>query len=239
MIEIVFFDAGETLIHPHPSFPELFATVCRGQGHDIAADHVADVQERLAPHLVDLAEETGVEHGPSLSARDSEIFWTFLYRRLLAELDLPDDLAPELYRVFSDSATYRLFDDALPVLNELGAAGYRLGLISNFEGWLEKILVEQEVGHLFDTTVISGVEGVEKPDPGIYRLALERSEVDAARTVHVGDSMKLDVEPARSVGINPILIDRAGRYPDADCPTISSLAELPGVVARLTGVAGS
>ena len=50
------------------------------------------------------------------------------------------------------------------------------GLISNFEEWLEEMLVELEVGHLFDVSVISGTEGLEKPDPAIFHLALERMQ---------------------------------------------------------------
>lgn len=232
-VEIVFFDAGETIIHPHPSFAELFADVCRARGAEVEADDVRDIQERLAPHLVDLAEDSGVTQ-PSLDADDSRRFWTFLYERFLRELGVSDDDLPhELFATFSASSTYKLFDDVRPALTKLEEDGYRMGLISNFEGWLEQILVEQEVGESFDVTVISGVEGVEKPDPQIYRLAVERAGVEPSRCVHIGDSMALDVAPAREVGITAILLDRVGRYSDPGCPTISSLEELPAIISKL------
>lgn len=232
-IDIVFFDAGETIIHPYPSFPELFAQVCATRGVTVEPDDVRDVQERLAPHLIDLAEDSGVTK-PSLNADDSQRFWTFLYDRFLAALGVTDERLPhELFSTFSASSTYRLFDDVRPTLLEIEGRGHRLGLISNFEGWLEQILVEQEVGESFDVTVISGVEGVEKPDPAIYELAVERAGVEPSRCVHVGDSMALDVVPASEVGINAVLLDRVGRYPDGDCPKISSLEELPSVISKL------
>lgn len=232
-IEMVFFDAGETLIHPHPSFPELFAEVCARRGGTIAASEVRDVQERLAPHLVDLAEDTGVTQ-PSLDPEDSRTFWTFLYRRLLEELAIDDpELPGELYATFSASASYKVFDDVLPALAELEEAGFRLGLISNFEGWLQNILVEQELGETFDVSVISGLEGVEKPDPRIYSIAIERAEVDPRRAVHIGDSMAMDVVPATKVGLQAVLLDRARRYPRADCPTIGTLEDLPALVSKL------
>jgi putative hydrolase of the HAD superfamily len=233
VIEIVFFDAGETILHPHPSFPELFARVCETNGLSIGAARVRDVQERLAPHLVDLGEATGVDK-PSLSAEDSRTFWTYLYRRLLGELGIEDEsLVSTLYETFSHTSSYKLFDDALAALDEIAGAGYRLGLISNFERWLEEILIEEEVGHLFDVTVISGVEGVEKPDPRIYETALRRAAVAPAAAVHVGDSPVLDVEPARAAGMTAVLLDRVGRYPEAPPPRIRSLGELPEVMARL------
>lgn len=233
MIETVFFDAGETLVYPHPSFPELFAQVCNENGRDINSDDVLDVQQRLAPHLVDLAEETGVEN-PTFSRKESVEFWSFLYRRFLEELGISDEgLVAKLYERFSTTSTYRLFDDALPALRAIRDQGHGLGLISNFEGWLEEMLVELEVGQLFDVRVISGVEGIEKPDPGIYRLALERAGVGAEAAVHVGDSPGLDIEPAKAVGMNAILLDRHNRYPGVHEPRITSLEELGPLVAKL------
>lgn len=233
MIEIVFFDAGETLLHPHPSFPEVFAQVCEENGRPITVEEIAEIQQRLAPHLVDLAEETGVEN-PTFSEKESVAFWSYLYRRFLEELAIEDEsLVTKLYARFSSTSTYRLFEDSLPALSAVQEAGYRLGLISNFEGWLEEMLVELEVGHLFDVRVISGVEGVEKPDPAIYRLALEKAAVEGDRAVHVGDSPSLDVTPSQEVGMNPVLLDRYDRYPDIHVPRVKSLEDLPAVVAKL------
>jgi putative hydrolase of the HAD superfamily len=232
MIDIVFFDAGETLLHPHPSFPEVFAEVCRENNRDISVSRIAEVQSRLAPHLVDLAEETGVEN-PTFSEKESVAFWSYLYRRFLQELGIDDEsLVDKMYARFSTTSTYRLFDDSLPALREVSKAGFRVGLISNFEGWLEEMLVELEVGHLFDVKVISGVEGVEKPDPAIYRLALDRSGATPDRAVHVGDSPGLDVEPSKEVGMTPVLLDRHDRYPHIDVPRIASLKELTPLVAK-------
>lgn len=234
MIRAVFFDAGETLLYPHPSFVEIFAGVCAAAGHAVTADQVRSVRERLAPHLLDVAEESGVEQGPSLSPEDSRRFWTFLYRRFLEELGVDHpNLIERLYATFSTTSTYRLFDDALPALRAIQQQDLIIGLISNFDSWLTEMLVELQVGHLFDVTVISGVEGVEKPDPAIYRLALERGGVAAEESVHVGDSPSMDAAPALEAGMQPVLLDREGRYPSAPWPTIPSLMELPAILARL------
>lgn len=234
MIEIVFLDAGGTMLDPHPSFAELFATVCQENGRPISATHVRDVQERIAPHLVELVAEAGLDQGPSLSPEASRAFWSFTYRRFLDELGaLDEELVGKLYQRFSDPSSYRLYDDVVPTLTKLTEAGYRLGVISNFDEWLEKMLIEMQIHHSFDVSVISGAEGVEKPDPAIYRLAVDRAGVTADASVHVGDSPALDIEPARHAGMNAVLIDRVGRYPDASGVRITSLKELPEVVAKL------
>lgn len=232
-IEMVFFDAGDTLIRPYPSFAELFVEVCGRRAVTVEPESVRQVQERLAPHLIDLAEDTGVTQ-PSLDPDDSRVFWTFLYRRLLEELGIDrPELVEDLFATFSRSTSYKVFDDVFPVLSRLEESGYRLGLISNFEGWLQNVLIEQELGESFDVSVISGIEGVEKPDPRIYEIAIERAGIDPRRAVHIGDSMRMDVQPAREVGLNVVLLDRVGRYPDAGCPTIATLEELPALVSKL------
>lgn len=233
MIEFVFFDAGETLLRPYPSFPVLFARTLRGHGIEVDSAEVEPVLYGRVRDLVSVAQEAGVSN-PTLSEDASRTMWTHLYRRCLRDLGVRDDgLAGELYAVFSSSSSYRLFDDALPALRRLSSDGYRLGLISNFEGWLEEMLVEMEVGHLFDVAVISGVEGVEKPDVRIFELAVERAGIEASAGVHVGDLPAMDVEPARAAGLNAVLIDRHGRHPDEGCPTISSLEELPRLLPNL------
>jgi putative hydrolase of the HAD superfamily len=233
LIEIVFFDAGETIVHPHPSFAELFAETCGLAGYPVSPGSVRAVQQRLAPRLLDIGGGSGVEN-PTFSSRASFTFWTYLYARFCEELGIDDERMPEkLYRVFSSSESYRLFDDVLPALEALAEDGLRLGLISNFEGWLEKMLIELEVGELFEVSVISGTEGVEKPDPAIYKLALGRAGVSPTRALHVGDAPKLDVEPAISVGMRAVLLDRSGRYCDFEGLRIRSLEELRPVVAKL------
>jgi putative hydrolase of the HAD superfamily len=232
-IEVVFFDAGDTLLGPHPSFPELFSQVCAERGYDVPPELVVRVQADLAPHLIDLAEDTGVDN-PSFSSEASRKFWGYLYKRFLEALAIEDvGLAEALLHRFSTGSSYMLFDDVLPTLRGMHAQGYRLGLISNFEQWLEERLIELEVGQLFDVSVISGFVMIEKPDPAIYELALERAQVEPGRAVHVGDSMSMDVEPARSVGIHPVLLDRRGQHRDSEVLRIESLEELPGLVANL------
>jgi putative hydrolase of the HAD superfamily len=238
-VKIVFFDAGETILHPHPSFSELFASVCRDAGHQVTTGDVEEVQARLAPHLMDLEHDADDEDarpyaGSSLDEGEARRFWLYLYRRFVAELGLRDDSLPDaLFAKFTDLATYKLFDDVAPALRELHEDGLRLGLISNFERWLEELLVELDVGHLFDVTLISGVAGIEKPDSRMYELALHKAGVTPDEAVHVGDSPSMDAEPAAAVGMKVVLLDRAGRYADAPWPRIESLKELRAAISKL------
>ncbi len=103
--------------------------------------------------------------------------------------------------------------------------------MSNFEAWLDDLLAKLGVRERFPVLVISGLEGVEKPDPAIYRLALERTGVDAAETAFVGDNPVFDVAPAAALGMTPVLIDRRERFPEHEGLRLRDLRELPGTLA--------
>ena len=78
----------------------------------------------------------------------------------------------------------------------------------------------------FAAVIDSAVEGIEKPDPRLFRLALERVAADADTTLHVGDMYHVDVVGARAAGLRVVLLDSDGLYPDADCPRVASLLAL-------------
>lgn len=228
----VFFDAGETLVHPHPSFPELFSKVLADEGHPVDPEVV-----REKVHVVSqrFAEAAATNELWTTTADRSRAFWLSVYERFLGEVGMPmsDALAEVLYREFTDLSNYRLFEDVPPVLERLRGAGLTLGVVSNFEEWLERLLEELGVTAFFEVRVISGVEGMEKPDPRIFHLALDRAEVHPEDAVYVGDNPVFDVEPAAALGMFPVLIDRRGRYPDGAGDVgirITSMTELPGVI---------
>ena len=225
----VFFDAGETIVYPHPSFPELLAQILRQAGHEIDPTVIREKVHVVADIFTNAASEGELW---STSPERSRRFWDRVYGRLLGELRVPfgESLASAIYATFTDVANYRLFPDVMATLDRLRAAGLRLGVVSNFEEWLERLLESLGVTAYFDVRVISGVEGVEKPDPKIFRLALERMEASPEESVYVGDSPQFDVEPATSVGMTGVLLDRRGRFPGHRGPRITSLDELPDVL---------
>lgn len=227
--DAVFFDAGETLVHPHPTFPDLFAQILVREGHDVDADTIRDKIHVVSDRFSKAARENELwTTTPAKSRR----FWHDVYGIFFEHLGIPtpNGLIDVVYREFTDLANYALFEDVVPVLQRLRTAGLRLGVVSNFEEWLERLLEQLGVREYFDVRVISGVEGLEKPDPAIFQLAMSRADVEPDRSVYVGDNPEFDVEPALGVGMFPVLIDRRERYPDAACARIRSLDELPSVV---------
>jgi putative hydrolase of the HAD superfamily len=227
--DAVFFDAGETLVHPHPTFPDLFARILRREGHDVDARTIRDRIHVVSDRFSKAAREKELW---TTTPEGSRRFWHDVYGIFLEHLGIVDGggLIDVVYREFTDLANYALFEDVVPTLDRLRAEGLRLGVVSNFEEWLERLLEQLGVRPYFDVRVISGVEGMEKPDPRIFRLAMARAGVEPDRSVYVGDNPEFDVQPALGVGMHPVLIDRRERYPDAPAPRIVSLVELPEAI---------
>ena len=226
-LDCVLFDAGDTLLAPAPSFQGRFVAV--------AADHGLPLEEAA----VDAASADAVRaaSGPSdwTDPATQREFWVGFYRQVLADLGHEGrDLADALFEAFSDPAGYRLFDDVRPALDELAGRGVKLGVVSNFEPWLEDVLALQGVDHLFAAVAISGKLGVAKPDPVIFQWAIQEAGADAAATVHVGDQPVNDVDAARAVGLTPVLIDRFARYPEPN--GTHRVESLHGFVDLISGI---
>ena len=108
----------------------------------------------------------------------------------------------------------------------LRAMGLRLVVLSNANGTLHRAFDRLGLTSSFDLIFDSHREGVEKPDPRFFQIALERAGADAATTMHVGDLYHVDVAGARAAGLTPALLDVGGLYPDCDCLRVRSLTEL-------------
>jgi putative hydrolase of the HAD superfamily len=225
----VFFDAGETLVHPVPSFPELFSRVAGAEGHRFEPARVVEASAAVLDRFREAADDRELW---TTSPERSHRFWVSVYERMLGELGLrqPDGLPLRLYEAFTDRANYAAFDDVAPALDALAAAGPTIGLVSNFEAWLEELLDDLGLRERFAVRVISGREGVEKPDPRIFRLALERAGVEPDETAYVGDNPVFDVDPPAALGMHPVLIDRRGRHEDFAGARVTDLRDLPSVL---------
>jgi putative hydrolase of the HAD superfamily len=124
--------------------------------------------------------------------------------------------------------------EARPVLDELARRGYRLGVVSNSDGRVERGLERLGLREGLEVVVDSGVVGIEKPDPRIFEIALERLGVPAGEAVYVGDIPAIDLAGACAAGLSFVLVDPLGLWPDAiDAPRLRRLADLPDLLDAL------
>lgn len=148
------------------------------------------------------------------SARREEFYLEY-NSYLLGMLGLSHLTSPkELLSAFAEKkAHWRLKHGVLNVLKKLRIDGWSIGVISNFDSILDKILYEQlGLSGIVDNLLVSQTEALEKPDPRFYQVFLSRFNVDRERSFYVGDSFYLDFLPAKKIGLKVFLLDEAGIY---------------------------
>lgn len=230
MIEAVFFDAGETLLSPNPSWSELSVIKLRERGHDVTVEQMREAWRHVGDYFIQAAEDQ-LMFWTSHDA--SKRFWTKLYLDQFEFLGITDEgAALVLYDTFSNPANYHLFEDTVPTLDALQAQGVRIGVISNFEGWLRDMLVHFDLLDRFDVVAISGELELEKPDPRIFEWAMREMGTTPDASLHIGDSPNFDAQPAHDLGMTGVLLDRHGRWADLEppYPVVETLGALPDLI---------
>lgn len=241
---VVLLDAGMTLLGPSPSWQHHFAAVCHEHDVDVNEEHVGDLFDTQVGNFVRRVQKH--DDGMfSISREKSHVFWTEMYAEFLAAVGVtswPSGLLDRLYERFEDHRTYALYPEVLDTLIELRRMGWRLGVVSNWEGWLDGLLGTLGVSDLLDACVVSGVVGVEKPDAAIFEHALAVMGAKPEYAVMVGDSLEADVHPAVRLGMNAVLVDRTGGERGSDdpgcppgCARVADLAGLPALLADSSG----
>jgi putative hydrolase of the HAD superfamily len=227
----VLLDAGGVMVLPDPerilgAFARAECTVDREVLHD--AHYRAAV--RFGTHL-------------DVEAHWAEA-WTDYLQTYVAACGVPEDWQEEAHRhIDSEFADAALWDDPVPGsgdgLRALADTGVRLGVISNADGMMASRLaglglcqVGPGEGVEVECVVDSGAVGIMKPDPRIFRAALDLLALDPEDVWYVGDMPAIDVVGARRAGIRPVLMDPLGLHGEAGYQSVSSLTALAEVVGR-------
>ena len=217
----VLFDVDFTLCRPGPELSaDRYARIAGRHGVTLDVERYEAAREAAALNL---------KRHPELLHDDA------IWHRFTAEIflgmggpqEIASECATEIEQGWEVSENFELFEDALPVLEELRRARLRIGLVSNGIRDLTEFVAHH--GLDVDAIVDSRTHGRVKPHPTIFQAALELLGVDAADAVMVGDSLEEDVEGARALGMRAILIDREGRHPDVE----ERLPDLYGLPAAL------
>jgi putative hydrolase of the HAD superfamily len=225
-IELVFFDAGHTLLEPDPPVEVRYSDTAALFGAQAPPEEIRSRFHRL------WIEGQGAREAALYRTDDrgTRAFWHAFVAQVFApwvgRITDFEAFFHTLYEDFASRSAWSLAADARPTLEGLQGRGLRLGVISNWDKRLPVLLDALGIASLFEAVVTSAEVGFEKPSPAIFTRALEAVSLGAAEVVHVGDSYEADVIGAFDVGIFPVLLDRDSRHIDKPCHRVRSLGEL-------------
>lgn len=207
MIKYIFFDVSGTILGKPSLFKKLNDTL-NDYGHFVSFDEVKHKHKLLSE----------VIHFPD---RTDSVFYNHFNAELLRLLGIiPSE---QLLETIFKNCTYlpwEKFDD----VDFLTKIDLPLGIISNFNSTLKDKLL-QFFGPIFQDILVSEELGIAKPKVEFYQKALDCIGYDASEVLYIGDSIKLDIEPATQLGIKSLLIDRDNFYQQSTYK-INSLNEI-------------
>lgn len=210
MLKVVFFDAAGTIFDTRAPVGESYARIAREYGVNADPAQVAAGFRRAFHSAQGLAFGPG-HGGPELRAMERR-WWREIVAETFAGLGTFTDFDAyfdALFALFGDPANWRADPQAAPALRRLKRDGLELGVISNFDYRLYRILDGVGLGGYFDSITISSEAGYAKPSPKLFEAALARHHAVPREALHVGDVKHLDVEGACAAGIAAALVDRA------------------------------
>src|ERR1700693_2208150 len=215
---ILFFDVGNPLLFPN-----------RAKMLDsIALDRHPTLEqwqalERRTKHEFDRGMRTG--------STDHSFWWmfhTYLLEQLGEDIGIRDVLIGKTH----DSANWDQIPsgtrDSLDRLRQK----FRIGVISNADGGIERVLTRCGIADCFESITDSGIVGVEKPRAEIFEAALAAMNARANESLYVGDVYSVDYVGATAAGMQAVLFDVAAAYRDRDLPRVESLQQLESWLRR-------
>lgn len=193
-MKYLLFDVAGTLLHK-PSFYLKVAEVLNSSGFNIDEKTIKYNHKILSESII-------------FPDRTNKEFYRVFNKELLYSFGIiaHDELLENIFNKCS-YLPWEKFEDTT-FLSEIKLP---MGIISNFNSSLkEKIILHFDVQ--FSNIFVSEELGVAKPSPEFYQKALKIIGIEPSEILYVGDSIKLDVEPAKKLGINAYLIDREGYF---------------------------
>jgi putative hydrolase of the HAD superfamily len=208
MIKVITFDAGNTLIRLSHPVGVTYASVAKRFGADLDSTGLEKgfrTAWKTVPRLPD---------APGPRPDDGRSWWRDVVSKTFeiagAKVEPFDDFFDAVYREFALPGIWRLEPGALDLLQDLRRAGFRLGIISNFDLRLYEILRHLGVSTLFEHIIVSSQVGADKPSPRIFEEALRRFQIETEQVLHVGDDGIADGQGAAAMGIETLILGFAG-----------------------------
>ncbi|MDX6473327.1 MAG: putative hydrolase of the superfamily [Gaiellaceae bacterium] len=220
-LRAVLFDVDFTLAKPGPELgPEGYVRVGARHGLTLDPTRFDEAREGALAHL---------ERHPELD-HDDAIWYAFTERIVLGMGGTEPasyDCAVEITKGWELHENFELYEDVLPVLDELRRAGLKIGLVTNSSRDVRAFARHHALD--VDATIGSLEHGKTKPHASIFAALLELLDVEPADAAMVGDTIADDIEGAHALGMHAVLVDRHGRHPDFE-PRLEDLYGLPAAL---------
>ena len=235
-IHVVFFDAADTLFHVNGSVADIYLQHAVQYGFPQKPDSLVTIKQAFSRAFRDAPPPLFAATDPARIKQSERLWWFDIVHNVFYRVGMFerfDEFFERVFQVFEDPGSWRLFPETVATLAQLKAQGLELGIISNFDSRLFSVMRGLGIEGAFDTVTLSSLVQAAKPSPKIFQQALEKHAMDPDEALHVGDSLRDDVEGATKAGLHAVLLDRQGTHGGTGAHVIRTLDELVPLLARL------
>ncbi len=203
----IVFDAVGTLIHPDPPAATAYFEVGR---RFASRQSMAEIASRFSTAF---RRQEDLDHAAGLRTDEGREVarWRAIVAEVLDDVTEFDGCFRELYEHFARASSWRIEAEVPVTLAGLRAAGYRLGIASNFDHRLRNVLAGGPLQAL--PLVVSSEVGWRKPAGGFFAAICRTFEAAPQEVLYVGDDLENDYDGARAAGFAAILFDPRKRAP--------------------------
>ncbi len=234
IIQVIFFDAAGTLFRVKGSVAEIYLRSAEKHGFKRTSESLAAIKAAFARAFLEAPPPVFAATDPVAIKQCERLWWFDIVHNVFYRVGMFegfDDFFEEIFHAFDGPDYWDLYPETIGTLKQLRERGFELGIISNFDSRLFTVLRALGLEEFFDTVTISSLAHSAKPATRIFTQALEKHAADPGEAIHVGDSMKEDVEGAKTAGIHAVLIDRETQ--PASNPTGSCIHRLDELLPLL------
>ncbi|MBX3235136.1 MAG: HAD-IA family hydrolase [Nitrospiraceae bacterium] len=228
--QVVFFDAAGTLFHIQGSVAEIYLHHAERHGFKKTGESLNAIKTAFTRAFSEAPPPVFAVHEPAAIKQSERLWWFDIVHNVFYRVGMFegfDDFFEEVFEVFERPETWRLYPETLTVLKTLKEGGYELGIISNFDSRLFPILRGLGIADYFDTITISSLAHAAKPSTRIFQEALDKHAADPGEALHIGDSVREDVQGALNAGLAAVHVargEKGGAVPGSH--TITTLTDL-------------
>ncbi|WP_293870290.1 HAD-IA family hydrolase [Flavobacterium sp.] len=198
-IQYILFDVSGTLMYK-PKLYTVISEVLNKYGYDVAL-HELKLKHKLLSEIIHFPDKTS-----------KKFYNEFNSELLYSQGILPNESILEAIFSSCSYLPWEKFEDT-KVLSQISLP---MGIISNFNSSLKEKL-NDFFSPIFNTILVSEEVGIAKPSIEFYTKALEKISIAPENILYIGDSIKLDMEPALKLGMKTLLIDRENYFPNYNC----------------------
>lgn len=228
-IQVIFFDAAETLFHINGSVEDIYLSHAVQHGFRQTSDSQASIAQAFRRAFHDASPPVFAATDPVELKQCERLWWFDIVHNVFYRVGMFerfDEFFEQVFQVFEDPGSWALFPETHAVLVKLREEGFELGIVSNFDSRLFPVMRGLGIDRLFDTVTIASLSMAAKPASRIFEIALEKHAADPDEAMHVGDSLRDDMEGATKAGLTGVLLDRVGRHHATVGHVIRTLEEL-------------